>query len=254
MNVSSGPSLDSPQRSILVVGGGSGIGMACVELANEWGWRVFVGDITPPTAVAVRKNIVPLQIDVRSTDSVARATQEIEAKTSVLDGVIYTAGVIDPARATKTSDASWERMFDVHVQGAHRVLRATYPLLVRSDRAAVCLTSSVAALIGVNGRVSYCAAKGAVDGMVRGLATEWARDRIRVNGVAPGYTETPLMREAEASGLLDIPQMLSRVPMHRVASTAEIAAVMAFLISDQASYVTGQIIAVDGGLTTSGDW
>jgi NAD(P)-dependent dehydrogenase (short-subunit alcohol dehydrogenase family) len=145
-------------------------------------------------------------------------------------------------------------MFDVHVQGAHRVLRAAHPLLVRSDRAAVCLTSSIAARVGVNTRVSYCAAKSAVEGMVRGLATEWASDRIRVNGVAPGYTDTPLMREAEAAGRLDVSHMLSRVPMRRVASTSEIAAVMAFLISDQASYITGQVIAVDGGLTTSGDW
>ncbi len=254
MNVPGGPSPDSPQRSILVVGGGSGIGMACVELANEWGWRVFVGDIAMPAAAAAFENTVSVQIDVRSTDSVARALQEIEAKTAVLDGVIYTAGVIDPAPATETSDESWERMFDVHVQGAHRVLRAAHSLLVRSDRAAVCLTSSIAARIGVNTRVSYCAAKSAVDGMVRGLATEWAPDGIRVNGVAPGYTETPLMQEAVASGLLDMSQMLARVPMHRVASTSEIAAVMAFLISDQASYVTGQVIAVDGGLTTSGDW
>ncbi len=254
MTESSGTSHDSTQRSILVVGGGSGIGLACVERAREWGWRVFAGDLAPPSDMADGGGVLPITIDVRSTDSVARAVQEIEAQTPVLDGVIYTAGVIDPAPATETSDASWERMFDVHVQGAHRVLRATHPLLVRSDRAAVCLTSSIAARVGVNTRVSYCAAKSAVEGMVRGLATEWAPDRIRVNGVAPGYTETPLMREARASGRLDLSQVLSRIPMGRVASTAEIADVMTFLISDRASYVTGQVVAVDGGLTTSGDW
>lgn len=254
MSGSRDASPDESQRSILVVGGASGIGLACVERASALGWRVFVGDLAAPGDVAGRSAIVPIQIDVRATDSVVRATQEIAAQTPVLDGVIYTAGVIDPALAVDTSDASWERMFDVHVQGAHRVLRAAHPLLVRSDRAAVCLTSSIAARIGVNTRVSYCAAKSAVEGMVRGLATEWAPDRIRVNGVAPGYTDTPLMREAKAAGRLDISHMLSRVPMRRVASTSEIAAVMAFLISDQASYVTGQVIAVDGGLTTSGDW
>lgn len=254
MSESGDTSHDSPGRSVFIVGGASGIGLACVELANEFGWRVFVGDLNPPSAFPGLDRIASIQVDVRSAESVATAAQEIEAQTPVLDGVIYTAGVIDPAPAVETSDESWDRMFDVHVQGAHRVLRATHPLLVRSDRAAVCLTSSIAARVGVNTRVSYCAAKSAVEGMVRGLATEWASDRIRVNGVAPGYTETPLMREAKASGRLDLSQVLPRIPMGRVASTAEIADVMTFLISDRASYVTGQVVAVDGGLTTSGDW
>jgi NAD(P)-dependent dehydrogenase (short-subunit alcohol dehydrogenase family) len=238
----------------LVVGGASGIGRATADELVAAGWRVAVADLRADALDDVSSRIARLPVDVRSPESVDAAVAACDKEFGRLDALVYAAGIVDPGLVVDASDEAWARMFDVHVNGAHRFARASHALLARSDAAAVCLVSSIAARIGLPYRVSYNAAKSAVEGMTRGLATEWAPDGIRVNCVAPGYTETPLMRAAAASGTLNLERLTTRIPQGRLAEPAEIARAIAFVVGPHASYITGQTITVDGGLTTGGDW
>ncbi len=241
------------ERFALVVGGASGIGRATAQELTRTGWHVAIGDLPPGEGIEAEGGLARIVVDVRSPSAADEALSRCADLFGRLDAVVYAAGIVDPALATETSDEAWSRMFDVHVQGAHRILRAAHPLLLRSDAASVVLVSSIAARLGLMYRVSYNAAKSAVEGMTRGLAVEWAPS-VRVNSVAPGYTETPMMRRAEATGTLNVQLLLRRVPMGRLADPVEVARVIAFLVGPHASYITGQVITVDGGLTSGGDW
>ncbi len=245
---------DGAAGFVLVVGGASGIGRATALELAQTGWHVAIADLRVDPTPDPDDGIDRLTMDVQSRASVDAAIARCGNRFGRLDALVYAAGIVDPALATETTDEAWSRMFDVHVQGAHRVLRAAHPLLTTSATPAVCLVSSIAARLGLMYRVSYNAAKGAVEGMTRGFAVEWAPEGVRVNGVAPGYTDTPMMRRAEATGTLNLGILLSRVPQRRLAQPEEIARVIAFLVGPHASYITGQVITVDGGLTAGGDW
>lgn len=150
-------------------------------------------------------------------------------------------------------DSDWSGLTDIHVLGTLRCVRAAFPALSKSSSAAVVNMSSMNARLGVSGRLSYCAAKGAIESMTRVLAVEWAPHGIRVNAVAPGYVDTQMLQRLIASGDHDHERLLARVPLNRLARPQEIAAVIAFVASLDASYVTGQTFVVDGGRLVNGD-
>jgi NAD(P)-dependent dehydrogenase (short-subunit alcohol dehydrogenase family) len=144
------------------------------------------------------------------------------------------------------------RLFEVHTLGLVRACRAAYPHLVAAGGGAIVGVSSMGARLGLPHRLAYSAAKGAVDSVVRTLAVEWAPQRIRVNAAAPGWVHTPAIARLIAEGRLDPEPIVARTPLGRLAEPAEIVETVAFLVSPAASYTTGQVLVVDGGLTVQG--
>jgi NAD(P)-dependent dehydrogenase (short-subunit alcohol dehydrogenase family) len=143
-------------------------------------------------------------------------------------------------------------MLDVNLTGAFKCSRAAYPLLLQSRRAAIVNMSSIAGMVGMADRAGYGAAKAGLIGLTRVLAVEWAASGIRVNAVAPGYVRTEGFERRMLGATADVVAELERfVPLGRMCRPKEIAAVVCFLASEDASYITGQTIVVDGGLSVA---
>jgi len=251
----------SDQRVALVVGGARGIGGSTSEAFAATGHAVAVADLDAEAATGVALRLDPsgqrtlgLAVDVTERASVDAMIAAVLARFGRLDALVDCAGIIDPQPSVEVSDAAWQRMLAVQLDGTFRCARAAYPALVASGGGTIVNIASIAAHVGIPGRLSYSAAKGAIEAMTRVLAVEWAQDGIRVNAVAPGYTSTELVQRAIGSGRLDPDELIARVPLHRLADPFEIASVILFLSTSASSFITGQSIVADGGLIINTSW
>ncbi|MCQ6272311.1 SDR family oxidoreductase [Pseudarthrobacter sp. R1] len=245
----------------LITGGASGIGLA---FACRWireGGRAALLDLRPDAVTSAVEQLggpdvaVGRAADVSESASVEKAVQQIADSTGgAIDAVVNCAGIARPAMAASSTDSEWSGLVDIHLNGTMRVNRAAYPFLLESKRAAIVNLSSVAATSGMPGRSSYCAAKAGVEGLTKALAVEWAGDKIRVNAVAPGYVNSAMTAGLVAAGSLRLEPVLTRTPMSRLAEPEEISAAIFFLASQESSYITGQTLYVDGGMTVDGNW
>lgn len=247
--------MKSEAKVAIITGGASGIGLTVARQLAGNGIRVVIVDRNAEACAAVAKhpnlNVVPA--DVTDPESVDRVVTDVTTVHERLDILINCAGIVRPEPARQVSDENWAQMFDIHVAGTMRFCRAAYPhLAVRGG--VIVNTSSVGGRVGMPGRASYCSAKAAIEGLTRTLAVEWAAAGIRVNAVAPGYVQTPLLADAFARGDLDPEILESRIPMGRMGEPREIAAAVVMLTGPGSSYITGQTIVVDGGMTIGGDW
>jgi 3-oxoacyl-[acyl-carrier protein] reductase len=241
------------KRTALVTGGSRGIGRAIsLELAAN-GANVVVNyrrdrAAAERTAADVAAHGVEadvLEADVSDDAQATRLVELAQRRFGALDILVCNAGMVLTNLAALQSAADWRRMLDINLLGAVACIRTVLPAMLTSRRGSIVCVSSLAAERGSAGLSSYAAAKGAVNALVRSLAVELGAKGIRVNAVAPGLIETDL--------LADLPQRggkrhTDHIPMVRMGRAEEVAAAVRFLASDDASYITGQILAVDGGL------
>jgi 2-hydroxycyclohexanecarboxyl-CoA dehydrogenase len=241
-------------RTALVTGGASGIGAAtCERLAAE-GARVAVTDVNLEGARRLASEIdgAAFELDVRSTESVRAAVERTERELGPVDILVNNAGYDEWSWFTATDEALWQRVLAVNLVGVIACTHAVLPGMQERRRGRIVNVSSEAGRVGSSGSAIYSAAKAGVLGLTKALAIENGRYGITVNAVAPGPIDTPLLMGApEALG--DIGQrivdtMIGSTNLRRLGQPDEVAAVIAFLASDDASYVTGQSLGVSGGL------
>jgi NAD(P)-dependent dehydrogenase (short-subunit alcohol dehydrogenase family) len=244
MNSFSNAGLEAPVA--LVIGGASGIGEACAAALREEKWVVAIGDISAGESGDYSEFLTG--VDVTVSDSVAEAFKRVHGKFGRLNAVINTAGFTNQAPTPTVSDSDWDDLIGVHLGGSFRVAREAFPYLKESG-GSILSFSSVAGGMGLPYRASYCAAKAGIEGLTRSLAAEWAEFGIRVNAIAPGWINTGLIDKDLASGLVSKEALASRISLRRFGTVEEVADLAAFLSSRRSSYITGQVITIDGGLS-----
>lgn len=238
-------------KTAVVTGGASGIGAATVDELVRRGWRVAIGDIDLPAArkraEADPNRVLAFELDVRRPHSAADMCDRIVEQWGRLDLVVNNAGVTRHAAVEDISLTDWAYVLDVNLTGTLVVMQAAAPHMLKARCGSIVNTSSVTGARGAHGRAPYAAAKAAIVSLTMTAAVEWASRGVRVNAIAPGYTDTPLMRQLVNDGAFALEPVMNRTPMRRLAAPEEIARVTAFLGGDESSYITGQVIYVDGG-------
>ncbi|HET8673231.1 MAG TPA: SDR family oxidoreductase [Thermoleophilaceae bacterium] len=241
-------------RVALVTGGASGIGAAtCRRLAGE-GARVAVTDMNVAGAgdVAAEVNGMPYELDVRSLDSIAAAVSATEDELGPIDVLVNNAGYDEFGFFVKTDPDMWDRVLAVNLRGVIAVTHAVLPGMQERRRGRIVNVASEAGRVGSSGSGIYSAAKAGVIGFTKAVAREAARYGVTCNAVAPGPIETPLLMGApEALGAVGqklVDTMVGSTVLRRLGQPDEVAAAIAFLATDDASFVTGQALGVSGGL------
>ena len=239
----------------MVTGAASGIGRAVATLRAAAGDFVYVLDadrtggrqiVDKMSADGAAGEFIELDLTVPA--GVDEAADRIMARHGHVDMLATCAGITGPGALETLSHESWARVLDVNLNGTFYIMQSLARRLIAAGQPSAFVTvASVAASRGEAGRGAYCVSKAAVVALTRLAAAEWSARGIRVNCVAPGYVDTPMMHSAFADRLIDRDTLLGRIPMRRLAAAYEIAQSIDFLASERASYVSGHVLAVDGG-------
>ncbi len=228
-------------RSVLVTGGNRGIGRAIAVALAARGDQVAVthrsGD--PP------KGVLAVRCDVTDTDQVDRAFTEVEQAQGPVEVLVANAGITRDGLLMRMGDEGWDSVLNTNLSGSFRVVRRAARGMLRRRWGRVVLVSSVVGMLGSPGQVNYAASKAGLVGLARSVARELGSRGITVNVVAPGFVETDMTADLPAATRQ---QYREQIPLQRFADPAEVAAVVAFLTSEDAGYVTGALVPVDGGL------
>ncbi|MCK8676353.1 MULTISPECIES: 3-oxoacyl-ACP reductase FabG [Streptomyces] len=227
-------------RSVLITGGSRGIGLAIARRLEAAGDRVAVTYRTgePP------EGLLAVECDITDAAQVDAAFRKVEAEHGPVEVLIANAGVTRDALLLRMSEGDFASVLDTNLTGAFRVVKRATRGMLRAKKGRVVLISSAVALRGESGQANYAASKAGLVGLARSVARELGSRGITCNVVAPGLTET-----AMSSGLSDEQRanLVEQIPLARLASPEEIAAAVAFLASEEAGYITGAVVPVDGG-------
>jgi NAD(P)-dependent dehydrogenase (short-subunit alcohol dehydrogenase family) len=234
-------------KTAVVTGGGSGIGLAIAERLSKDGYHVATLDLNPSSDTAFAQ-----VADVTDRAAVDAALAAVRSQLGPVTILVNAAGVEGFKRFTDLTFEAWQRVIDVNLNGVFHCVQAVLPDMLDAGWGRIVNISSSSAHSGQPFMAHYVAAKSAVNGLTKSLALELGPSGITVNAVPPGFVDTPMLRKAEARGRLGgtIEDHIQRTPVRRVGRPEDIAATCAFLISEEAGYITGQIIGVNGGRNT----
>jgi NAD(P)-dependent dehydrogenase (short-subunit alcohol dehydrogenase family) len=247
--------------AVVVTGGARGIGRAVVERMLDDGAACVIVDKDGQQATATarelgeRGSVEAIELDVRDWDAVVAAFERVAEAHGRLDGCVTAAGVQEAGPSESIESDRWKHVVDVNLSGVFACAQAAGRIMIESGSGgSIVNIASAAGVMALPGRAPYCSAKAGVISLTRVLGTEWAERGVRVNAVGPGWVETDLVKQAIADGYLDEEGIKRRTPLRRLATPAEIAEVVAFLLGPNSSYMTGQTVYPDGGFTSYGGW
>jgi NAD(P)-dependent dehydrogenase (short-subunit alcohol dehydrogenase family) len=242
-------------RVAVVTGGARGLGAATARRLAQEDCRVYVADLDGESAQRFAaidsEHLVAVEMDVADPRSVAVLARRIADDDGRFDILVNNAGVQLVKPSAEMLPSEWQSVIDVDLSGVFFTSQAMYPLL-RVGGGAIVSIASVAASTAMPQRLPYVASKAGVEAITRTLAAEWTANRIRVNAVAPGYIQTDMLDAMVKSGKVDVTPVIARTSLGRLGRDTEIAAAVAWLASQEASYVTGEVLYVDGGWMTMG--
>lgn len=244
-------------RTALVTGGSRGIGKAIVETLAQRGAKVaFVYQSSKESAdkivaeqAAQGHEVLALQGDVALKADADRIVAAILEKWGRLDILVNNAGIIRDGLLAVMEEDAWQAVINTNLNSVYNFCQAVMRPMMSQRYGRIINMSSVAAEFGNQGQVNYAASKGGIQGLTRCLATEIGRRNITVNAVAPGFIETDMTQAVRNAAEADIKK---QVPVRRLGKPEDIANAVAFLASDESSYITGHVLVVDGGLTLGG--
>lgn len=237
------------EKVAVVTGGASGIGLATTKKLLSEGANVVILDLKMGEEIinSLGENVLYLKCDVSNEENVKNCIEEIIKKFDHIDYLVANAGIGgSSSKPHEVSMDEWNKVISVNQTGIFLLNKYVINEMLKSGKGAVVNTSSMYGLVGSTTSFAYSASKGAINQMTRSLALTYARDNIRVNAIAPGYVDTPILSMVpdnikEAMG--------NELPIGRLGKDTEIANLICYLLSDDASFITGAIIPIDGGFT-----
>ncbi len=234
-----------------ITGSGSGIGRATALVLAKGGADVVVCDVNMTGAEEAAQEMrnlgrraLALRVDVTSLNEVEQAVAQTKSELGAIDILLSNAGIAEQVAFAEMTEAQWDRMFDVHLNGAYNCFRAVLPGMRERNWGRLISTSSMGAFTGGVRLSHYCAAKAGIAGLTIAMASELARTGITVNAVAPGVIDTPMVHESPPQW---VERMTKTIPMRKLGKPEDIAYAVAYLASEEAGFVTGQILSPNGG-------
>ena len=240
----------------LITGGSSGIGKAAALTFARQGASVAIADLADEAGWQVVEEVLQaggkahfIKTDVSQAAQVHTMVEEVISRFGRVDSCVNSAGIDgEQARTDQYSEKVFDKVMEINVKGVWICMQAQLPYLIQTKGTIVNI-ASVAGLQGFPGHCAYAASKHAVIGLTKTAAIEYVRHGIRINAVCPGFTQTPMVEKALKEDESYAEKILKSVPMRRLATAQEIADMVVFLCSEQASFITGQAVAIDGGIT-----